>query len=119
MDTIYLRELTIETIIGVCPFEQQIKQILSFDIEIKIDTKIAAASCILTDTVDYDALAKGLTHFVSEQRFQLIETVAEKSATFVLKMDPRIHFVKLSVTKPGAVSNAKAVGITIERSSPL
>ena len=115
MDIIYLRELTINTIIGVCSFEKQIKQTLLLDIEVGVDIKTAANSSSLKDTIDYESLAKVLTEFISSQQFHLIETIAEKSTTFLLQKYPRIHTIKLSVTKPGAVSNAKSVGITIVR----
>ena len=44
MDKIFLRELRIETIIGFWEWERRIKQVVSIDLEIGTDARIAAAS---------------------------------------------------------------------------
>ena len=51
---------------------------------------------------------------MSENRFQLIETVAEKSADILLN-EFQVKWLRLSVKKPDALSTAKEVGVCIER----
>src|SRR5690606_1029488 len=55
-----------------------------------------------------------LVAFVSESRFGLVETLAERCAALVLD-EFAVHKVKLKLSKPGAVRGAAAVGVIIKR----
>ena len=55
MDKIFLRELRIETIIGFWEWERRIKQIVSIDLEIGTDARIAAASDGIAGTLELRA----------------------------------------------------------------
>jgi 7,8-dihydroneopterin aldolase/epimerase/oxygenase len=114
MDIIFIRALRISTHIGIFDWEQAIHQTLLLDIEMAADIRKAAAEDTITATIDYDSVSKRLIKFVSENRFQLIETVAEKSAHILLN-EFQIKWLRLSVTKPDALPMAKEVGVCIER----
>jgi dihydroneopterin aldolase len=114
MDIMYLRDLRIETVIGVFEWERRIKQVLSLDLEMAADVRRAAASDNLADTLDYKAVAKRLIAFVGESQFHLVETVAERVAELVLREFP-VTWLRLKVSKPGAVRGARDVGVVIER----
>ena len=60
MDKIFLRELRIETIIGFWEWERRIKQVVSIDLEIGTDARVAAASDAIAGTLNYEQLAKRL-----------------------------------------------------------
>ncbi|MHB1240724.1 MAG: dihydroneopterin aldolase [Gammaproteobacteria bacterium] len=114
MDIIYLRDLRIDTVIGIYDWERRIKQTVSLDLEMAADIRKAAASDALEDTLNYKAVAKRLIQFVGESQFQLVETLAERAAELVLNEFP-IPWLRLSVNKVGAVRGAGGVGVVIER----
>lgn len=114
-DIIFLRELAIETTIGIYDWERRVKQTLVFDLEMAADIRKAAASDAIEDTLDYKAVSKRIRAYVSESRFNLVETLAERVAALVLS-EFEVSWVKLTLNKRGAVRGARDVGIIIERS---
>ena len=87
-----------------------------FDLDMGTDIRRAAKSDNIDDTLDYKAVAKRVAQYVSEQEFQLVETLAENVAAIVLK-EFNVQWIKVTLHKPGAVSGSKSVGIIIERSA--
>jgi dihydroneopterin aldolase len=114
MDIIYLRDLKIETIIGIFDWEREIKQTVTLDLDMAADIRKAAQSDAIEDTLDYKAVAKRLIGFVSESEFQLVESLAERVASIVLT-EFDVPWVKVRLSKPGAVRYAGDVGVVIER----
>ncbi|MDE2090053.1 MAG: dihydroneopterin aldolase [Gammaproteobacteria bacterium] len=114
MDIIYLRDLRIETIIGVYEWERHVKQIVRLDLEMAADIRKAAGTDQIADTLNYKAVAKRLIDFVSRSDFQLVETLAERVAEIVLQ-EFDVPWLRLQVSKPGAVRGATDVGVIIER----
>ena len=53
MDRIFIRGLEFDTIVGVLPEERVTPQPLRVDLELDVDTRQAARSKDLADTVDY------------------------------------------------------------------
>lgn len=114
MDTIFLRDLRVETIIGVFDWERTTRQTVSIDLEFAWDVARAAVSDDIADTLDYKAVAKRLIAFVEASRFQLVETLAEQIAT-VVREEFGVPWVRVTVHKPGAVRGSRDVGVVIER----
>jgi dihydroneopterin aldolase len=114
VDKIFLRELRIETIIGFWEWERRIKQVVSIDLEIGTDARIAAASDAIAGTLNYEELAKRLVEFVGASQFQMVEALATAVGRIVVR-EFEAPWVKVSVAKPGAVPAARDVGIVIER----
>ena len=114
-DIIFIEGLEIETIIGVYEHERDIKQKVVLDIEMTIPESDAASSDDLRHTVDYDAVSKLVTSYVKDTQYQLIESLAEQVASLVLGAFAT-DSLKLKLSKPGAVKNAKSVGLIIQRS---
>jgi dihydroneopterin aldolase len=114
MDTIFLRDLRVETIVGVWDWERKIRQTVSIDLEMATDIRRAAASDSLDDTLNYKFVAKRVQQFVAESSFQLVETLAEKIAEVVLN-DFDVPWVEVCVNKPGAIRGARDVGVRIRR----
>ena len=52
-DTIFLRDLRIETVVGIWDWERKIKQTVSIDLEMGTDIRRAAASDSIEDTLNY------------------------------------------------------------------
>jgi dihydroneopterin aldolase len=114
MDIIYLRDLKVDTIIGIFEWERRVKQTISLDLEMGTDIRRAAASDTIEDTLDYKAVAKTLIEFVEGSQFQLVETLAERVAEIVLT-EFNVPWVRLSINKQGAIRGARDVGVVIER----
>jgi len=114
MDIIFIRELRIETIIGVFDWERSVRQSLSIDLDLGVDIRTAAASDDIADTPSYSEISARLLDFVGASRCELIETLAEQIAA-LLRDEFGVRWLRLSVHKPGAVREARDVGVTIER----
>lgn len=114
MDIIFLRDLRIDTVIGIYDWERRIRQTVSLDLEMGADIRKAAASDAIEDTLNYKAVAKRVISFVEESQFQLVETLAERVAELVLN-EFQIPWLRLRLNKTGAVRGARDVGVIIER----
>lgn len=102
---------------GVFDFERAEGQDFVVDVELELDTRVAAASDELTDTVDYGALAAGLAQVIEGEPVNLIETLAERLAARCLDV-ALVDEVEVIVHKPNApVPHPFAdVAVTIHRS---
>ena len=114
MDIVFIEQLEIVTTIGVYDWEQQIKQKLILDIEIAHDNQGAGQSDDIQDALDYATLSEAITQYVLNRSFKLVERVAEEVSLLILNQFS-CSWTRIKVSKPGAVVNAKAVGIIIER----
>ncbi len=113
-DTCEIREIRIRCRIGIDGWEADILQTLSVDLRFPIDAAAAAKSEDIAQTVDYRVVADGLFKAYEGHRFQLVETVAESIATWVLEHTP-VAWVDVAVTKDIAKTAAKSATITIRR----
>ena len=116
MDIIFLRNLKIDTVIGIYDWERRIKQTVILDLEMATDIKKAAKSDDIADTLDYKAIAKRVISFVEESEYKLVETPAERIAEIIVN-EFKVPWVKLSLNKIGAIRGARDVGVIIERGS--
>ena len=73
MDIIFLRELKIDTIVGIYEWERRMPQTVIFDLEMGTDIAKAAASDNIDDTLNYKAVAKRIIGFVGDSEFQLVD----------------------------------------------
>ena len=114
MDTIFLSELKVDTIIGIWEWERRIRQTVVIDLEMSADIAKAAATDEVADTLNYKSVAKRIQEFVADSSFQLVETLAERIAA-IAREEFDVAWVKVRVNKPGAIRGSKAVGVLIER----
>jgi dihydroneopterin aldolase len=114
MDIVYIRDLKIDTVIGIFDWERRIRQTISIDLEMATDIRRAAVSDDIKDALDYKAVSKRLISFVSESEFMLVETLSEKVAAIVLT-EFNVPWLRLRLSKPGAIRGSQDVGIIIER----
>lgn len=114
MDIIFIRDLRIETVIGIYEWEREIKQPVRIDLELGADIGKAARTDTIDTTVDYKAVSKRLVGFVGESQFFLLETLGERIAQLLLT-EFGVPWLRLTLSKPGALRDAANVGIVIER----
>jgi dihydroneopterin aldolase len=113
-DTIFLYDLRVDTVVGIWDWERKIRQTVSIDLQMGADIRRAAATDDIENTLNYKLVAKRVQQFVEDADFQLVETMAEKIATLVLD-EFDMPWIEVRVSKPGAIRNAKNVGVLIRR----
>lgn len=101
---------------GVFDFERREGQKFIIDLVIGTDSRKAAETDDLQDTVDYGSLAMAVKTNVERDPVDLIETLAQRIADICLA-DIRALWVRVTVHKPGAPIEAtfKDVTLTITR----
>ena len=114
MDIIFLKDLKIETVVGIYDWERKIRQTVILDLEMATDVNKAAASDKIEDALDYKAVAKRLISFIGNSEFELVETLAERTAEIILT-EFDVPWLRLSLNKIGAIRGARDVGVVIER----
>lgn len=114
MDTVFIRGLQIDTVIGIYDWERSVRQTVVLDLEMAADIARAAASERIEDALDYHAVSERLAEFVGGQQFLLIETLAEQCAQLVMRQFD-VPWLRLRLAKPTAIAAAAEVGVVIER----
>lgn len=114
MDIVYIRDLRIDTIIGIYDWERQVKQTVSLDLEMATDIRKAAVTDDIEYAVNYKSVSKRLIAYVETRNALLVESLAEEIAAIVLD-EYNVPWLRLRLSKPGAVRGARDVGLIIER----
>lgn len=112
IDYLYIKDLAVQTKIGIYNWEQAIRQRLNIDLEIPIN--ISKCNDKIENTVDYEKLCSAITEYVENNSFSLIETVAESVAELI-KTKFNVNNVTVAISKPHAIANASNVQIKINR----
>lgn len=104
---------------GVFDFEKRDGQLFKVDLALGLDTRPAARSDDLQDTVDYGSLVAAVKQAIEHDPVDLIETLAERIADVCLT-DSRVEWAEVTVHKPDAPIEAtfSDVALTIHRSRP-
>lgn len=113
-DRIFIEELTVVAQIGVYDWEQQIKQKLVFDLEMAWDCRQAAETDDVQYCLNYAEVSEFIIDYVQSKPFLLIERVAYEVAE-QLQVRFNIRGLRLKLSKPKAVAQARNVGIIIQR----
>lgn len=104
---------------GVFDFERREGQVFRVDLVLGVDTRPAARSDDLRDTVDYATLVTAVKQAVETNPVDLIETLAQRIAHVCLQ-DRRVQWTEVTVHKPNApiAATFSDVALTIFRSRP-
>lgn len=114
MDIVYIRNLRIDTIIGIFDWEREVRQTVSLDLEMGTDISRAASTENIQFALDYKAVSDRLLDFIGNSEFLLVETMAEQVASIIMT-EFQVPWLRLRIGKPGAISQAEDVGVLIER----
>ena len=112
-DTVSIRDLRVSAVIGVYDWEREIEQTLVFGVDMAADVAAAAARDDIAAALDYSAVAQTIRTVVTDGKFQLIETAAERVAERLLA-DYGLGWVRVEVAKPLPAEGYTAV-VVIER----
>ena len=119
MDEIRIQGIEVFAHHGVLPHEREIGQRFVIDVTLSIDLRDAARTDDLAATVDYGQLSADVAHLVTNEPYDLIETVADRVAGLCLR-DVRVAHVEVTVHKPSAPLPvvAEEVSVTVRRGRP-
>lgn len=115
VDKLFISNLKVSAQVGILPHEKMSSQVIALDVALGIDSRAACISDELNCTVDYAKVRGDLIEFFSNQRFNLVETLANRCVDFLFSRFTVVHWIQLSVTKPLVFDDADGAGITIER----
>ena len=115
MDKIHITDLVVSGIIGINPDERVNKQDITVNATLWVDTRGAATSDDIADTVNYRTITKAIILHIEEGHPMLVERLVQEIADICL-YDQRVQQVEVTVEKPGALRHARSVGITVTRS---
>ncbi|MDX8380596.1 MAG: dihydroneopterin aldolase [Ghiorsea sp.] len=117
MDMVLIEGLEVRTVIGIYDWERDIRQTVRLDLEMAWDISKAGKTDAIEDTLDYKSVSKRLIQFVESSEFGLIESLAEHCAQIVMS-EFGVSWVRLKMSKPGAVRGSENVAVLIERGTP-
>ncbi len=115
-DRIIIRDLLVRTIIGINDWEREKKQDVIINLDLTFDTRAAAASDEVKDTLNYRTLTKRVLDLAEESSFFLVEKLAGEIAAIAVR-DFGAEVAKVRVEKPGALRFARSVGVEIIRAT--
>ena len=118
-DRLAVRGLAIHGHHGVFEHERRDGQEFVIDLVLGVDTRVAARTDDLQDTVDYGTLVDAVRTAVADDPVDLIETLAQRIADVCLR-NALVDTVEVTVHKPHAPIQAtfEDVALTINRSRP-
>ena len=117
-DTIHLRNMQFFAYHGVNPEEKALGQRFEVDVALRMDTRPAGLSDDLRQTINYAQVYKVVKRIVEEERFDLIEALAETLAMHIGKQFAP-DGVRVCVRKPHVALKGSVldyVAVDIERS---
>jgi len=94
-----VNKILCETIIGIYPDELYEKQKIEFGFSFEYDCKQAISADSIDEAVDYAVLTGDLKTFVSNSKFNLLETLTSKIAEKILAFSFKITSVKVYCIK--------------------
>jgi dihydroneopterin aldolase len=115
VDTIFISDFRLEILIGVYEWERRVPQTVQLDLEIALPPREKRSDRI-GDTIDYAKVVSRIEQSLADDRFLLVEALAEHIAQLVLT-EFGAPWIRTSVTKLGALKGVKRLGVTIERGS--
>lgn len=111
--TIHLKQLRFHGRHGVLPEEAVLGQPWIVDLDLVVDIAQAAASDDVAHTVNYADVYALCRDIVTGERFDLIETLANRILSAVLSAHPRVQSATITVHKPHVPIPGDHAGIAL------
>ena len=120
MDSIQLTGIRAEGTHGVLEDEHSTAQPFVVDVVMQVDTRLAATTDNIIDTVDYGQIANRIVHIIEGEHVDLIETLAQRIANAILQSHA-VQQVTVTVHKPQAPITVPFddVSVTITRAQEI
>ncbi|MDH7797400.1 MULTISPECIES: dihydroneopterin aldolase [unclassified Beijerinckia] len=112
---VIIEQLELHAYHGWHKHEKEFGQPFTVDIEFDVDIAIEAASDLLQDALDYDAIVTTVRRLFVESRYKLVEAAAATLARGLLEQFPRVDAVHLRIRKlkPPIPERIGAVGVDL------
>jgi D-erythro-7,8-dihydroneopterin triphosphate epimerase len=107
---IRIKNLTLQTIVGVNAWERHEVQEVVINVELEFDGARAGESDHIDDTVDYKKMKQKILGHAESSRCHLLESLAQGVLNIVLE-DPRVIRASVEVDKPKALRFADSVSV--------
>ncbi|HHU70692.1 MAG TPA: 2-amino-4-hydroxy-6-hydroxymethyldihydropteridine diphosphokinase [Clostridiales bacterium] len=116
-DIIKISNLEVFAYHGVLKEENSLGQKFIISAELFTDISEAAKDDDISKSINYASVCKAIEKFLKENTFKLIETTADKLATYLLKKYDRLDRIKLEIKKPWAPIHMSldTVSVQVER----
>ncbi|WBU55470.1 dihydroneopterin aldolase [Paracoccus sediminicola] len=111
-DQIHLRDYELDADIGAFQSERGQTQRLRFNLTVDLAAPVIGVADDVDRILSYDVLSDAVAHGLADQRFNLLETLAEKIAAEVLA-HPRAAHVRVTIEKLDRIPGA--LGVTLHR----
>ncbi len=102
-DSIDIRGMNVECVVGVLPHERRSEQPLVVDLDLELDARGAGRSGRISETCDYDSVVLTARALLRFRRYRLIEAAAEELAAMLLGLHAPLRRVGVRVHKPLAL----------------
>ncbi len=119
MDKIHIEGLEVLTLIGVYDWERKHQQRLIVDVELSADLSLAAQTDDVDNTLNYALIAQGISDFAAKSQYKLIEALASHMVDWLLQSFPMLKVVRLKLSKPDILANAKNVAVEFTKEQTL
>lgn len=116
-DIIKISNLEVFAYHGVLKEENSLGQKFIISAELYTDISEAAKDDDITKSINYASVCKAIEKFLKGNTFKLIETTADRLATYLLKKYDRLDSIKLEIKKPWAPIHMSldTVSVQVER----
>jgi dihydroneopterin aldolase len=121
LDQVQLTGMLMSCVIGIFPSERSRKQPVTIDMCLYLDTRRAAASANIHETIDYAGAVKEISFILDHCEFLLIETAVEAICRhFLLTYQtdhglPNVEAVMVRISKPSALTHGIVPSVQILR----
>lgn len=113
MAIIRIKNLIVRTIIGFNPEERVNRQDVIINLEIEVDVSRAFRTDHVEEIYNYKAITKTVIAFVSDSKYNLLETLTHEVLQLVMKDDSVIR-AKVEIDKPHALRFSESVSVELE-----
>ena len=110
--TVFIKDFIIEEIIGIHEHEKIKKQKIKFNIVLNVNQSSIPDEKDIKSIVDYEKITNKLENLTKSKKYNFLESLAEDSFKEIFE-DKRIKSVTIKIEKPGAIKNAKSVGVEV------
>lgn len=121
LDQVQLTGMLLSCVIGIFPNERHRKQPVTIDLCLYLNTRKAAATTNIHDTIDYGAAVKEVTFILEQCEFLLIESAVDAVCRYFLSTYatdhhlPQVDAVVVRISKPSALTHGIVPSIQIQR----
>ena len=115
MATVFIQDLKVDTIIGICDWEQEVEQALHFDVAMALCIDAAAKDDDLTQAVDYALVSEQIAAYVAAHQGKLLESLVDGLLNHIMDCHPALESLDITIRKPQAIPMAACAGISASR----